>query len=153
MPQIKIEYKSNHINNNLGRILAIDYGTKRVGIAVTDTLQMIANGLTTVKSNEIYNFLNSYLKKEKVDKFIVGHAKTLNNEDSEAMIYIKPFVKSLQNKYPEIEVIMIDERFTSKMAFQTMIDAGLGKKDRKNKELIDTISATLILQTYLEQKL
>lgn len=137
----------------MGRILAIDYGQKRIGIAVTDTLQMIANGLITVKVNEIYDFLNSYLAKEKVDKFIVGHPKTLSNEDSESMIYIKPFVRSLQNKYPEIEVIMIDERFTSKMAFQTMIDAGLSKKGRKNKELIDTISATIILQTYLEQKL
>jgi len=136
----------------VGRILAIDYGKKRVGIAVTDTMQLIANGLTTVNSNDIYNFLSSYIAKEKVDKFIVGHPKTLRNEDSEAMTYIKPFVKSLQNKFPEIEVILIDERFTSKIAFQTMIDAGLNKKSRKNKELIDTISATLILQTYLNQK-
>jgi len=136
----------------VGRILAIDYGKKRVGIAVTDTMQLIANGLTTVNSNDIDNFLSSYIAKEKVDKFIVGHPKTLRNEDSEAMTYIKPFVKSLQNKFPEIEVILIDERFTSKIAFQTMIDAGLNKKSRKNKELIDTISATLILQTYLNQK-
>jgi putative holliday junction resolvase len=137
----------------LGRILAIDYGKKRIGLAVTDTMQLIANGLTTVNTKEIYDFLSSYLLKEKVDKFIVGYPKTLSNEDSEAMNYIKPFIKSLQNKYPEIEVILVDERFTSKIAFQTMIDAGLGKKARKNKELIDTISATLILQTYLNQKL
>ena len=137
----------------MGRILAIDYGKKRVGIAVTDTMQLIANGLTTINANDIYNFLSSYIAKEKVDKFIVGHPKTLKNEDSEAMNYIKPFVKYLQNKFPEIEVILIDERFTSKIAFQTMIDAGINKKSRKNKELIDTISATLILQTYLNQKL
>jgi len=137
----------------LGRILAIDYGKKRIGLAVTDSLQLIANGLTTVKINEIYNFLNSYLAKEKVDKFIVGYPKTLANEDSETMNFIRPFIRSLQNKYPEIEVILIDERFTSKIAFQTMIDAGLGKKARRNKELIDTISATLILQTYLNQNL
>jgi putative holliday junction resolvase len=136
----------------VGRILAIDYGKKRAGIAVTDTLQLIANGLKTVKVNEIFDFLNSYVTKEKVDKFIVGYPKTLSNEDSEAMTYVRPFVKTLQNKFPEIEVILADERFTSKIAFQTMIDAGLGKKKRKNKELIDTISATLILQTYLNQK-
>ena len=135
----------------MGRILAIDYGKKRVGIAVTDTMQLIANGLTTVSVNEIYDFLSSYIAEEKVDKFVVGHPKTLRNEDSESMKYIKPFIKSLQNKFPEIEVVLIDERFTSKIAFQTMIDAGLSKKHRKNNELIDTISATLILQNYLNQ--
>jgi putative holliday junction resolvase len=115
-------------------------------------LQLIANGLATVKTNEIYDFLNTYLANEKVDKFIVGHPKTLANKDSETMKYIKPFIRSLQNKYPGTEVVLIDERFTSAIAFQTMIDAGLGKKARRNKELIDTISATLILQTYLNQK-
>ena len=133
--------------------MAIDYGKKRVGLAVTDPLQLIANGLTTVKTNELLDFLGNYLAKEKVDRFVVGQPKTLANKDSEAMVYIKPFIKALQNKFPEIEVIMVDERFTSSIAFQTMLDAGLGKKARRNKELVDTISATLILQTYLERKL
>ena len=132
--------------------MAIDYGRKRVGIAVTDELQLIANGLTTVASHEIFNFLKSYLQKEKVDAFVVGEPRQMNNLPSESLQFIIPFVNRLKKEFPEISVEMVDERFTSKMAFQTMIDAGLKKKDRQNKELVDSISATIILQTYMSWK-
>jgi len=136
----------------LGRILAIDYGRKRVGLAVTDTLKMIANGLATVNSNDIWDYLNDYLSKENIECFVVGYPKQLNNQPSEANVYIKPFIKKLKKKFPDIPVELMDERFTSKMAFQTMIDGGLRKKARQNKALVNTISATIILQSYLEQK-
>jgi putative Holliday junction resolvase len=135
----------------MGRIMAIDYGRKRVGIAVTDELQIIANGLTTVASHEIFIFLKSYVSREKVDTFVVGEPKQMNNQPSESLKYITPFVNRLKKDFPDIPVEMADERFTSKMAFQTMIDAGLKKKDRQNKKLVDTISATIILQSYLEK--
>ena len=131
--------------------MAIDYGRKRVGIAVTDELQLIANGLTTVAAHEIFPFLRSYLQKEKVDSIAVGEPKQMNNQPSESLQFIIPFVNKLKKEFPGIPVEMVDERFTSKMAFQTMIDAGLKKKDRQNKELVDTISATIILQSYLSQ--
>jgi putative Holliday junction resolvase len=136
----------------LGRILAIDYGRKRVGLAVTDPLQMIANALTTVHAKDIWNFLSDYLNKETVDCIVVGYPKQMNNQASEAVRYINPFVKRLHKLYPEMDIQLVDERFTSKMAHQTMIDAGLRKKARQNKALVDTISATIILQSYLEQK-
>ena len=131
--------------------MAIDYGRKRVGIAVTDDLQLIANGLTTVASHEIFTFLRSYTQHEKVDIFVVGEPRQMNNQPSESLQFIVPFVNKLKKEFPGIPVEMADERFTSKMAFQTMIDAGLKKKDRQNKELVDTISATIILQSYLEK--
>ncbi|MDY0015160.1 MAG: Holliday junction resolvase RuvX, partial [Bacteroidales bacterium] len=124
----------------MGRILAIDYGQKRVGIAVTDELQIIANGLCTVAAKEIFTFLSNYMVKEKVDVFVVGEAKQMNNTASSASKYIEPFVKKLKEVYPDIQIVRIDERFTSKMAFQTMIEAGLHKKARQNKALVDTIS-------------
>ena len=136
----------------MGRIMAIDYGRKRVGIAVTDELQLIANGLTTVASHDIFNFLKLYLQKEKVDAFVVGEPRQMNNLPSESLQFIIPFVNRLKKEFPEISVEMVDERFTSKMAFQTMIDAGLKKKDRQRKELVDTISAAIILQSYLSWK-
>lgn len=136
----------------MGRILAIDYGRKRAGIAVTDPLQMISNGLTTVPSATIINFLKDYIAKEKVDSFVVGYAKQLDNTDSESMVYIKPFVKQLNKNFPDMEVHMVDERFTSKIAHQTMLDGGLKKKKRQDKALVDTISATIILQSYMEQR-
>lgn len=138
--------------NIVGRILAIDYGRKRVGIAVTDPLQMIANRLTTVASNEIWTFLKEYFSKEDVEKVIVGYPMQMNNQPSEAVKYINPFLRKFQKDYPDMPLEQVDERFTSKMAFQTMIDAGLKKKDRQNKETIDGVSATIILQSYLEQK-
>jgi len=133
----------------MGRIMAIDYGRKRVGIAVTDDLQLIANGLTTVASHEIFSFLKSYVQKEIVEVFVVGEPRQMNNQPSESLQFIIPFVNRLKKEFPSIPVEMVDERFTSKMAFQTMIDGGLKKKDRRNKELVDTISAAIILQSYM----
>lgn len=136
----------------MGRILAIDYGRKRVGIAVTDPLQMIANSLTTVETRNILDFIADYLSKEVVDCIVVGYPKQMNNQASDSVRYINPFLGRLRKLYPEMEIKLVDERFTSKIAFQTMIDAGLGKKARQNKALVDTISATIILQSYLEQR-
>jgi len=130
--------------------MAIDYGQKRTGIAVTDEMQMIANGLTTVPSGTIFDFLTDYFSKEKVDGIVVGEPKQMNNLPSESVKFVDPFVKKLKKLYPSIPVYRLDERFTSKMAFQTMIDAGLKKKARQNKALIDTLSATILLQSYLE---
>ncbi|MFO7873556.1 MAG: Holliday junction resolvase RuvX [Bacteroidales bacterium] len=136
----------------MGRILAIDYGRKRVGIAVTDELQMIAGGLTTVHSKDVIAFLKDYNSKEQVDCMVVGEPFDMQNRASDASKYIDPFVKHLRKQFPDIPVERIDERFTSQMAMQTMIDAGLKKKARQNKALVDTISATIILQYYLEQQ-
>ena len=134
----------------MARILAIDYGQKRVGIAVTDPLKLIANGLTTVSVNEIMPFLEEYTAKEAVELFVVGLPKQMNNAPSESMKYIAPFVGRLKKRFPDIEVKYVDERFTSVLAQQAMIDGGLKKKDRQNKALVDKISATIILQTFLE---
>jgi putative holliday junction resolvase len=136
----------------MGRILAIDYGKVRTGIAVTDELQIIASGLTTVFTKELLEFLSSYVTKETVDLFIVGLPKQMNNEPSESESLIIPFLKKLEAKFPSTPITRVDERFTSKMAFQTMIDSGLKKKQRQNKALIDEISATLILQSYMYNK-
>jgi len=136
----------------MGRILAIDYGKKRVGLAVTDQLQMIANKLTTVSSHSIFDFLKEYFSKEIVDCVVVGYPTTLMDEPSESIRYINPFLKQFEKKFPTIKLQLVDERFTSKIAFQTMIDAGLKKKQRQNKELVDAVSATIILQFYLEQR-
>lgn len=136
----------------MGRILAIDFGIKRTGLAVTDEMQMIAFGLTTVSTNDLISFLKDYIKKERVDLFVVGEPKQMDNTPSESEAAIQLFLKDLQNNMPSIPVSREDERFTSKMAFQTMIDSGLKKKQRKNKALIDEISATIILQSYLDKK-
>lgn len=135
----------------MGRILAIDYGLKRIGIAVTDPLQIIATGLTTLNNQEILPFLKKYVKEENVSCFVVGKPMQMNYTESESEKYIIPFINMLYKNFPEIPVKRIDERFTSKMAAQTMIDSGLKKSDRRNKETIDTISATIILQTYMQQ--
>jgi putative holliday junction resolvase len=133
----------------LGRILAIDFGQKRTGIAVTDELQIIASGLTTVATEQLIPFLKNYCSKEKVDLFIVGKPKQLNNKDSESEVFIKPFLEKLSKEIPTISIKRIDERFTSRIALQTMIAGGLKKKQRSNKALVDEISATIILQSYL----
>ena len=133
----------------MGRILAIDFGEKRTGIAVTDELQIIASGLTTVQTPELIPFLVEYTQKENVELILVGKPKQMNNEDSESETYIKSFLKRLAEKLPNIPIEREDERFTSKMTFQTMIDSGLKKKQRRNKGLVDEISATIILQSYL----
>ncbi|MCK4561667.1 MAG: Holliday junction resolvase RuvX [Flavobacteriaceae bacterium] len=136
----------------MAQILAIDFGKKRTGIAVTDDLQIIASGLTTVNTSEIFTFLESYLKKEQVELFLVGEPKQMNNTPSESEALIIPFIEKLKNKFKNIPIKRVDERFTSKMAFQTMIDSGLNKKQRRNKALLDEISATIILQSYLYNK-
>ena len=135
----------------MGSILAFDFGTKRVGIAVTDELQLIASGLKTVETKDVFTFLSDFLKKEKVSLFVVGEPKQMNNLPSESEIYIKDFIKDLTEKFPEIPIERVDERFTSKMAVQTMVSAGFKKKYRQDKSLIDQISATIILQTYLNK--
>jgi len=133
----------------MGRILAIDFGKVRTGIAVTDEMQIIASGLTTVQTKELFSFLKGYLQKENVSLFLVGLPKQMNNTASESETLIKPFLKTLATQFPKTPMKRIDERFTSKMAFQTMIDGGMNKKQRQNKSLIDEISATIILQSYL----
>lgn len=132
--------------------MAIDYGSKRVGIAVTDALQIISTGLTTVHSKDLIEFLKNYLAKEDVECIVVGEPKRMNNEPSDSARFVEPFVMHLKRTFPKIKVERMDERFTSKMAFQTMIDSGLKKMDRRNKELVDEISATIILQSYMEKK-
>jgi len=136
----------------MARILAIDYGKKRIGVAITDELQLIASGLTTVRTHDFFDFLKLYLQKESVELFLVGEPKQMDNTASESEVLIIPFIKRLKKLYPQIPIERVDERFTSKMAFQTMIDSGLKKKKRQDKALIDEISATIILQSYLTRK-
>ncbi len=138
--------------NDLGRILAIDYGRKRVGIAVTDPLKIIATGLDTVHSKDIFSFLKLYLSKEDVETIVVGYPVNLKNEGAQALQFINPFIKKLIDRFPNTKIDTYDERFTSKMAQAAMIEGGLKKKDRQNKALTDKISAVIILQSYLEFK-
>jgi putative Holliday junction resolvase len=133
----------------MARVLAIDFGKKRTGIAVTDELQIIASGLTTVNTTDLLSFLKEYTSKEKVDLFIVGQPKQMDNSESESEALMGPFIKKIEKLFPQIPMKRIDERFTSKMAFQTMIDSGMKKKQRRNKAMVDQISATIILQSYL----
>lgn len=133
----------------MARILAIDFGKVRTGIAVTDEFQIIASGLTTVETKKLISFLIDYVKIESVELFVVGEPKQMNNQVSESETLILPFLEKLKKSIPQIPIKRVDERFTSKMAFQTMIDSGLSKKKRQNKALVDEISATLILQSYL----
>lgn len=134
----------------MGRLIGIDYGKKRVGIAVTDPGQIIASGLTTVGAHEILVFLKDYIESEPVDAFVVGMPVQMNNLPSESAALVKSFVTSLSRKFPEIPIHLYDERFTSKMAQRAMLDGGLKKKQRQNKALVDSISAALILQSYME---
>ena len=131
------------------RILAIDYGQKRTGIAVTDEMQIIASGLTTIPSATTIDFLKDYFTKEKVEKVLIGEPKQMNGEPSQSAEIIEAFVRKFKSFFPDMPVVRVDERFTSKMAFQTMIDSGLNKNQRKNKALLDEISATIMLQDYL----
>jgi len=139
-------------SRSMGRLLAIDYGSKRTGIAVTDEMQIIASGLTTVETKTLITFLKTYCKDESVELFLIGLPKQMNNELSESEPLILKFITILKKQIPHIPIERVDERFTSKMAFQTMIDSGLKKKQRQNKALVDEISATLILQSYLHNK-
>ncbi len=136
----------------MARILAIDYGTKRTGIAITDELQLIASGLTTVATNELIVFLRDYFASEKVELVLVGEPTQKDGSPSDVEEEIQKFLKKFAKVFPVLEVKRVDERYTSKMAFQTMIDSGLKKKQRRNKALIDEISATIILQEYLYNK-
>ena len=133
----------------MGKILAIDFGLKRTGLAITDENKIIASGLTTVESKEMMNFLIKLTQKEVIETIILGEPKRLNNEDSHITANVRLLKEALEKQFPKITIKLIDERFTSKMAFQTMIDSGLKKKQRRNKALVDEISATIILQSYL----
>ena len=137
---------------NMSRILAIDYGKKRTGVAVTDILLIIAHGLTTVPTLQLMVFILKYADSVPGERIIVGHPKQMNNQESENMRNIVPFINQLKKKLPNIPVELVDERFTSVLAHQAMLDGGLKKKVRQNKALVDEISATIILQSYLESK-
>lgn len=136
----------------MGRLLAIDYGSKRTGIAITDELKLIASGLTTVNTKELLKFLNKYFTSENVDVVLIGEPRQRDGTHSLIEVEIKKFVIILSEAFPKLKIVRVDERFTSKIALQTMIDSGLKKKQRQNKELIDEISATIILQDYLYKK-
>lgn len=136
----------------MARLLAIDYGKKRTGLAVTDELQIIANGLGTVATSTLVDYLLDYVKREPVERIIVGLPKQMNNEPSENMCRITPFVNRLRKLLPDIPIEFHDERFTSVLAHRTILDSGIGKMARRNKELVDEISATIILQSYMESK-
>ena len=134
------------------RILSIDYGTKRTGLAVTDPQQIIASGLTTVETSQLFPFLHNYLAKEPVECLVIGDPKNLDNTPAQSANSINQFIKKLKTTYPDMPIYSIDERFTSKMAFQAMIDGGLKKKDRRNKATVDMVSAAIILQSFMEMK-
>lgn len=136
----------------MGRILAIDYGQKRCGLAVTDPLKLIAHALETVPTANLDAYLADYLRREEVETVVVGLPLQMDATPSDSTRYIEPFVKRFRKQYPQIPVERVDERFTSKMAFQTMLDAGLKKKKRQDKGLVDALSATLILQTYMQKR-
>ncbi|WP_027880129.1 MULTISPECIES: Holliday junction resolvase RuvX [Mesoflavibacter] len=136
----------------MAQILAIDYGKVRTGLAVTDDMQIIASGLATVATKELLDYLKTYTEKENVELFLVGEPKQMDNTASESEALIKPFISKLRSTFPHIPIERVDERFTSKMAAQTLIDSGLKKKQRQNKSLLDEVSATIILQSYLYNK-
>jgi len=135
------------------RIMAFDYGTKRIGIAVTDPMQIIATGLDTVHPIHIIDYLKKYLQTEPVERFIVGEPKQMDNTPSQSAIHVKGFVNLLNKTFPQIPVEMLDERFTSKMASATIAQSGMNKKHRQNKELVDTISAVILLQSYMSRRI
>ena len=136
----------------MGRILGIDYGRKRVGLSVTDPLRIFASPLLTVNTQEFDSFLNDYLKSEKIDAFVIGYPVRMNNMPSETVKLIDPFIAKLKKRFPETPVHLIDERFTSQLALRTMIDGGVKKKGRQNKAMVDMISASIILQSFLDGK-
>jgi putative Holliday junction resolvase len=136
----------------MGRIIGVDYGVKRIGLAVTDPLQIFASPLTTVSPAEFDNFISDYLKKNEVDAFVIGYPVQMNNTASESVIHINPFIKKLKKTYPDKHIHLADERFTSQMALRTMIDGGVKKKDRQDKSMVDKISASIILQSFLDTR-
>ena len=133
----------------MGKIMAIDYGTKRVGLAITDSLKIIATPLTTVQSSEILIFLQAYMKQENIETLVVGMPKRLNNTSSPMTIIVEKFIKTLQHMFPDKQIISQDERYTSQIASNSMIISGFKKKDRRNKDNVDKLSATIILQSFL----
>jgi putative Holliday junction resolvase len=134
----------------MGRILAIDYGTKRIGIAVSDPLQIFASPLTTVSTTEFDAFIEDYFKKEEVETLVIGYPMQMNNQPSQSVKHINPFIRKLKSKYPEKQIHLADERFTSQMALRTIIEGGVKKKDRMDKAMVDKISASIILQSFLD---
>ena len=136
----------------MGRILAIDYGTKRTGIAVTDPLRIVPGGLRTVATHELNAFLADYFSKESVDIVVVGYPTNMNGEESASMKQIRPFVDKLVKQYPDKKVVMFDERFTSVIAQRAILDSGIGRMARRNKALVDEVSATIILESYMDSK-
>jgi putative Holliday junction resolvase len=136
----------------MGRIIGIDYGVKRIGLAVTDPLKIFASPLITVSPGEFDSFMKAYLLTDEVDAFVVGYPVQMNNKPSESVSYINPFIKKLKKTYPEKHIYLADERFTSQMAIRTMIDGGVKKKDRQDKSMVDKISASIILQSFLDSR-
>lgn len=134
------------------RLMAFDYGTKRIGVAVTDPMQIIATGLDTIHPNQIIGYLKKYFQTEQVERFIVGEPKQMDNTPSQSAIHVKGFVNLLKKTFPEIPIEMLDERFTSKMASAAIMQSGLKKMDRRNKELVDTVSAVILLQSWMEKR-
>jgi putative Holliday junction resolvase len=135
----------------MARVLAFDYGTKRIGIAVTDPMQIIATGLDTVHPKDIIDYLKKYFQTEQVEKFVVGEPKQMDNTQSQSAIHVKGFVSLLRKTFPDIAIEMFDERFTSKMASAAIAQSGMGKKARQNKELVDTVSAVILLQSWMQK--
>lgn len=136
----------------MGRILAIDYGTKRTGIAVTDPLRIIPGGLATVATHELWSFLADYMSREQVDIIVMGYPLNMNGEDSASMKQIKPFTERLRKQYPQKQIVMFDERFTSVLAQRAILDSGIGRMARRNKALVDEVSATIILESFMDSK-
>jgi putative Holliday junction resolvase len=136
----------------MGRILGIDYGSKRIGLAVTDPLQIFASPLITVSPGDFDNYIKDFLKTNEVDAFVIGYPVQMNNQPSTSVVYINPFIKKLKRTYPEKHIYLADERFTSQMALRTMIEGGVKKKDRKDKSMVDKISASIILQSFLDNR-
>lgn len=134
------------------RVIAFDYGTKRIGIAVTDPMQIIATGLDTVHPNQIIDYLKKYLLAEQVERFVVGEPKQMDNTPSQSAMHVKGFVNLLKKNFPQIHVEMLDERFTSKMASAAIAQSGMSKKNRQSKELVDTVSAVILLQSWMEKR-
>lgn len=140
------------ITEFMGRILGIDFGTKRIGLAVTDPLQIFASPLKTVKNHEFEEFINEFCKTESIAEFVIGYPVKMNNQVSESVNYLNPFIRKIEKMFPGIPIHLVDERFTSGMALKTMIDGGVKKKDRQDKSMIDKISASIILQSFLDKR-
>jgi len=136
----------------MGRIIGIDYGKKRAGLAVTDPLQIFASPLKTVNVQEFDSFIDKYLLSEKIDEFVIGYPVQMNNQPSESVKYVGPFISRLKKRYPQIPVHLVDERFTSQIAMRAMIDGGVKKKGRQNKMTVDMVSASIILQSFLDNR-